>query len=235
MNFLKFGIVCIACFWAGHALGNPPTDGVTKDWAQHERYALINRNLTQAPDVVFMGNSITDSWYASRPDFFMSHNFAGRGISGQVTSQMLCRFKSDVIDLHPKAVVICGGVNDIVGNNGDIDIPYIVDNVASMVDLARINGIIPIVGMALPTNYASWKPDLENLAGMIKSYNEQLSQMCAEKGVAMVDYYTPLVDGEGGIIAEYSNDRLHPNSLGYETVMEPLVLEAINKVLSLQE
>lgn len=168
---LKFGIVGMACFIAVHAFGSSQTDSVTKDWAQHERYASINQSITQSPDVVFMGNSITDGWYRFRPDFFTSHNFAGRGISGQVTSQMLCRFKSDVIDLHPKAVVICGGVNDLVGNNGAIDIPYIVDNIASMVDLARFNGIIPIVGTALPSNYAFWKPDFENLAGLIKSYN----------------------------------------------------------------
>lgn len=216
------------------AFGKEPDNNASKDWAQHERYAEANKALTQAPDVVFMGNSITDSWYNFRPEFFISHNFAGRGISGQVTSQMLCRFKADVIDLHPKAVVICGGVNDIVGNNGYIDISYIVDNVASMIDLAQSNGIISIVGTALPTNYAFWKPDFKNLGELIKTYNAQLAKLCAEKGVAMIDYYTPMADAEGGLRDEYSLDRLHPNTRGYEAVMEPLALNAIANALSPQ-
>lgn len=224
-------LVCAVGLAAPLAFGSNPENNSKKDWAQHERYADANKALTQAPDVVFMGNSITDSWFNFRPEFFTSHNFVGRGISGQVTSQMLCRFKADVIDLHPKAVVICGGVNDIVGNNGYIDIPYIVDNVASMIDLAQSNGIIPIVGTALPTNYAFWKPDFKNLGELIKTYNEQLTKLCAEKGVTMIDYYTPMADEDGGIKDEYGLDRLHPNTHGYEAVMEPLALEAIAKVL----
>lgn len=227
-----FGIVYALCLAMPLAFGSESDNKVSKDWAQHERYAEANKELAQTPEVVFIGNSITDSWYNFRPEFFTSHNFAGRGISGQVTSQMLCRFKADVIDLHPKAVVICGGVNDIVGNNGYIDIPYIVDNVASMIDLAQSNGIIPIVGTALPTNYAFWKPDFKNLGELIKSYNEQLTELCAEKGVAMIDYYTPMADAEGGLKNEYSLDRLHPNTHGYEAIMEPLALEAIAKALS---
>lgn len=227
-------LVCAVSLMAHLAFGKEPDNNASKDWAQHERYAEANKALTQAPDVVFMGNSITDSWYNFRPEFFISHNFAGRGISGQVTSQMLCRFKADVIDLHPKAVVICGGVNDIVGNNGYIDIPYIVDNVASMIDLAQSNGIIPIVGTALPTNYAFWKPDFKNLGELIKTYNAQLAKLCAEKGVAMIDYYTPMADAEGGLRDEYSLDRLHPNTRGYEAVMEPLALNAIANALSPQ-
>lgn len=225
-------LLCTVCLTAIFASGSQTNDNATKDWAQHERYAEANKSLTQAPDVVFMGNSITDSWFNFHPEFFTSHNFAGRGISGQVTSQMLCRFKADVIDLHPKAVVICGGVNDIVGNNGSIDLPYIVDNVVSMIDLARSHDIIPIVATALPTNYAFWKPDFKNLGELIKSYNEQLLKMCHDKGVTMIDYYTPMVDAEGGLAEEYSLDRLHPNTHGYEAVMEPVALETINKVLS---
>lgn len=232
LMLLKSVITCMACICAGLAFATEPADSIKQDWAQHNRYAAANSTITRAPDVVFIGNSITDGWYTFRPEFFTAHNFAGRGIAGQVTAQMLCRFKADVIDLHPRVVVICGGVNDLVGNNGNIDIPYIVDNIASMVDLARAYGIIPIVGTALPSNYAFWKPEFEGLAELIKTYNAALTRMCAERDVTVVDYYTPMATPDGGIIDEYSLDRLHPNARGYEVVMEPLVLEAINKVLS---
>ena len=79
----------------------------TKDWAQFERYESKNKALVERPDVVFMGNSITDCWEDTVPAFFADNNFVGRGISGQVSSQMLVRFQEDVINLHPKVVVIC--------------------------------------------------------------------------------------------------------------------------------
>ena len=91
-----------------------------KDWAQFGRYAEANAKLASAPDVVFMGNSITDNWARMDPDFFTKNNFAGRGISGQTSSEMLVRFRRDVIDLHPKAVVILSGTNDVAQNNGYI-------------------------------------------------------------------------------------------------------------------
>ena len=103
------------------------------DWANHPRYAAANAALTEAPEVVFMGNSITDGWDDNHLEFFTDNNFACRGISGQVTGQMLCRFYSDVVDLKPKAVVILAGVNDIAGNQGPMDDRHIADNIFSMV------------------------------------------------------------------------------------------------------
>ena len=90
-----------------------------RDWANYGHYATANAQLTAPPAVVFMGNSITAGWYKTHPEFFTANNFACRGIGGQVSSQMLCRFRADVINLHPQAVVILAGTNDIAQNNGD--------------------------------------------------------------------------------------------------------------------
>ena len=110
--------------------------GQQRDWANYGRYAEANAALTTAPAVVFMGNSITDGWDNAHPEFFTDNNFACRGIGGQVTSQMLCRFRADVIALRPKAVVILAGTNDIAGNNGPIECEHIVENIVSMAELA---------------------------------------------------------------------------------------------------
>lgn len=209
----------------------------TVDWAKHNRYAQANDSLTKAPDAVFIGNSITDFWYRLRPQFFESHNFACRGISGQVTAQMLCRFKADVIDLYPKVVVISGGINDLVGNNGPIDIPHIVDNIESMVDLALAHGIIPIVATPLPTNYASWKPQLQDLAQLVADFNQALTGMCRTRSVAIIDYYTPLLAGPsdpGAINPLYSDDRLHPNAQAYARILEPAALAILTPLLSIE-
>lgn len=201
---------------------------LTPDWAGHERYAEANASLAEAPAVVFMGNSITDGWDDAHPEFFTDNNFACRGISGQVTAQMLCRFKADVIDLKPRAVVILGGVNDICGNNGATAMRYILDNMASMIDLARSAGIVPLVATPTPTDYAFWRPELKGLGKAVVEYRDALARLCAEKGVDYIDYYSALDDGRGEIDSRYSDDRLHPNRAGYD-VMEPIVLAALAK------
>ena len=117
----------------------------TKDWAQFERYESKNDSIITPPAVVFMGNSITDCWADTVPAFFTDNNFVGRGISGQVSSQMLVRFQEDVINLHPKVVVICCGTNDIAQNNGYISLEHILQNIKSMCELARANKIKPVV------------------------------------------------------------------------------------------
>ena len=115
--------------------------GQQRDWANYGRYAGTNASLTTAPAVVFMGNSITEGWGRNRPEFFAENNFACRGISGQVSAQMLCRFRADAINLRPKAVVILAGTNDIAGNNGPIENEHIAENIVSMAELALAAGI----------------------------------------------------------------------------------------------
>ena len=88
-----------------------------QDWANLERFQKENA-LLMDPDptedrIVFMGNSITEGWKNSRPEFFEGKSYINRGISGQTTPQMLLRFRQDVIDLKPSAVVILAGINDI--------------------------------------------------------------------------------------------------------------------------
>lgn len=102
------------------------------DWAQYGRYELQNAVLDRPVEVVFMGNSITDSWIRVDPDFFEQNGFLDRGISGQTTVQMLARFRSDVIDLKPQVVVILAGINDIARNNGPIELENVFGNIVSM-------------------------------------------------------------------------------------------------------
>ena len=94
-----------------------------KDWPELARYHDANAQAV-APGrnelrVVFMGDSITDSWDNPKyGGFFPGKPYIDRGISGQTTPQMLIRFRADVIALKPKVVVILAGTNDIAGNTG---------------------------------------------------------------------------------------------------------------------
>ena len=196
------------------------------DWANHPRYAANNAALTQNPEVVFMGNSITDGWDDNHLEFFTDNNFACRGISGQVTGQMLCRFYSDVVDLKPKAVVILAGINDIAGNQGPMDDQHIAENIFSMAEIAKQNGIRPLITSCLPCDTIPWNANVVNTATHVVNLNTMLKDYADANGITYVDYYTALTTPDGALNPAYTNDRLHPNRAGYD-VMEPIVLAAL--------
>ena len=201
----------------------------TKDWAQFGRYESLNKSLTTRPDVVFIGNSITDCWADTVPAFFADNNFVGRGISGQVSSQMLVRFQEDVINLHPKIVVICCGTNDIAQNNGYISLEHILMNIKSMCELARANKIKPIVCSALPAKGFKWRPELKPANDIIR-LNEMIKAYANENKIPYVDYHSALKDEENGLPRKYSKDGVHPNAQGY-AAMESVILPILKKYL----
>ena len=181
-------------------------------------------------DIVFLGNSITDGWDNAHPEFFTANNFACRGIGGQVTGQMLCRFRADVINLHPQAVVILAGTNDLAQNTGYISLEHILDNIQSMAELARANGIRPVLCSVLPAGDFPWRPGLEpaqkivRLNAMIRAYAER-------EGIPYVDYHTPMAAADGSMIAEYTYDGVHPTEAGY-LVMERILPPVVERALS---
>lgn len=199
------------------------------DWAQFYRYEGKNDSLTTRPDVVFMGNSITDCWADTVPAFFAENNFVGRGISGQVSSQMLVRFQEDVINLQPKVVVICCGTNDIAQNNGYMSLEHILHNIKSMCQLARANKIKPVVCSTLPAKGFKWRPEMRPANDILK-LNEMIKAYAKENKIPYVDYHSALKDEENGLPKKYSKDGVHPNAQGY-AVMESVILPILKKVL----
>src|SRR5688572_10616470 len=129
-------------------------DARLRDWANLARYREANRSLPPAQGirVVFMGDSITDGWPERVPEFFTGKGYIGPGISRQAASQMLVRFRSDVIDLKPQVVVILAGTNDIAGNTGPMSDTEIEGNLASMAQLARANGIEVVLASITPVS-----------------------------------------------------------------------------------
>ena len=199
------------------------------DWANFGRFEKENAALADHPKVVLMGNSITEGWIAKRPDFFTENGYASRAISGQTTSQMLVRFRADVIDLHPQVVVICGGTNDIAQNNGYISLPHIFGNIVSMVELARANGIAPILCSLLPARDFGWHKGLEPAPKIIE-LNRMIRAYAAQEKIPYVDYHTPMAEPDGGMIAAYTGDGVHPTEAGYD-VMEAIVQPVIGAAL----
>lgn len=205
------------------------------DWPQLKRYRADNAMLPAVTPgeqrVVFYGDSITDSW-GRRPEtgeFFIGKPYVNRGISGQTTPQMLIRFRQDVVDLHPAAVVILGGTNDIAGNSGPITPEMTEDNIRSMVDLAKANGIRVILASITPVADYPWRKGLEP-AGKIRALNAWMQGFCTNHSVTYLDYWTPMADANGGMKEGLSFDGVHPNGQGY-AIMAPLAQAAIDRTI----
>lgn len=197
------------------------------DWAQFGRYAEANKSVETPTRVVFMGNSITDGWWNTDSLFFQNNRYIGRGIGGQTTAQMLVRFRADVIDLQPKAVVILAGTNDIAQNNGYIAPENILGNIISMAELAKANNIDVVLCSILPAYEYGWRKGLEP-ANKIIALNKMIKEYADRHNLTYVDYHSALKDARNGLPEKYSKDGVHPTMEGYK-IMERLISEALEK------
>lgn len=204
------------------------------NYAQLNRYKAANEKLpTPKPDenrVVFLGNSITDSWAVVDSTFFAGNDFIGRGISGQTSSQLLLRFRQDVINLKPKAVVIHIGVNDVAENTGPFDPDFTINNIQSMVELAKINGIKVILTTVLPTTKFEWNRKLGDPSAKIIDLNNRIKRLAEKENISCVDYYSGLKNDKNVMDKDIASDGVHPTLKGYE-MMKAMILPAIQEIL----
>ncbi len=208
----------------------------TDDYGELKRYREANAALG-APKagenrVVFFGDSITDMWKLE--DSFPGKPYINRGIGGQTTPQMLVRFRQDVIDLHPKAVVILAGTNDIAGNTGPMRNEDIEANYASFAELARTHGIRVVYSSVLPVhNYTEQSKDFfaQRPPARILELNAWLKDNCAKNDIVYLDYFSAMVDDKGLMKKDLADDGLHPNAAGFK-LMAPLAEAAIERALS---
>jgi len=207
------------------------------DYGQLARYREANAALNPPKPgedrVVFFGDSITDIWHLD--EYFPGKPYINRGIGGQTTPQMLVRFRQDVINLHPKVVVILAGTNDIAGNTGPMRLEDIEADYASLADLARVNNIKVIYSSVLPVhNYTEKSKDFfaQRSTEKILALNSWLKGYCAaaSNGCTYLDYFSALVDDKGLMKKDLADDGLHPNAAGYK-IMAPLAEARIEKAL----
>ncbi len=215
---------------------------ILHDWPNLARYAEANATLA-APSkfelrVVFMGDSITDAWISPEfGGFFPGKPYVDRGISGQTTPQMLIRFRPDVIALQPKVVVILAGTNDIAGNTGPMTVEQIEASLVSMAELAKMNKIRVVLASVLPvSNYGHDRQGnpldmrINRPPEKIVQLNAWIKKYAEVNGHTYLDYFSAMVDPQGLLQQDLSEDGLHPNAKGY-AVMSPLAEQAIRVAL----
>ena len=247
----------LSIFMAGNLVAQQPAPGATSspetvetlrqrieamerrlmDWPQFGRYREANSKVAPLASgeerVVFLGDSITDSWKLD--EYFQGKPYINRGISGQTTPQMLLRMRPDVIAHSPKAMVILAGTNDIAGNTGPMTTEMIQQNYASIAELAKANGIAVIFASVLPVHdYGPRPASTRRSPELILKLNEWLSRYCRTNNLVYLDYFSSMVDEKGWLRAELANDGLHPNAQGYR-IMAPLAEASIQQALKSQK
>jgi len=200
------------------------------DWAGLTRYGSEDTEI-RAPKpgegrVVFLGGQITEQWR----DFFPGKPYLNRGIANQTTPQMLVRFRQDVIELQPKVVVIEGGSNDLAGATGPATEGTIGENLMSMVELAKANGIRVVLASVTPVCDCFQKQTGLRPQGKIIGLNGWIKGYAARSGSVYLDYYGALADGRN-FRKELTADGVLPNAAGYR-VMAPLAEKAIAEALA---
>jgi lysophospholipase L1-like esterase len=203
-----------------------------------KRYADENARLGppsgNSPRVVFLGDSLTDGWHLT--EYFSGRDFVNRGISGQITGEMLGRMTADVIDLKPAAVLVLAGTNDIARG---VPVGTIKNNLTMIADLADFHRIRPVFASVLPVSdyHKNVNPRFEMTRrrppATILTLNHWLQQFCAQHGYVYADYFSSLVDSAGYLQSDLADDGLHPNGKGYR-LMAPIALNAVDRAVSQQ-
>lgn len=219
MKFLSIAVILFSAAVSG------------QDFANYAKYEKQNQEVIAgkiAPNSIFMGDSITEGWVSKDPDFFKKNNFVGRGISGQVTSQMLLRFREDVIRLKPERVIILGGTNDIAENQGPISLDKVFGNIVSMAELAKANGIKVILCSVLPAYDFGWRKDMHP-ADKVIALNKMIEAYAKKHNIPYVDYHSQMKDSRNGLDKIYTEDEIHPTEKGYEK-MEGILMKKLSKI-----
>lgn len=206
-----------------------------RDWGGLIHYGSENSELRPPAAgenrIVFLGDQVTELGSRANANFFSERSWLNRGIAGQTTDQMLIRFRQDVIDLHPQAVVILAGVNDIAGLHGAATEEMILDNLMSMAELARANGIRVVLASLTPVCDCFTKGTTrQRWQERINEVNELLQKYCARSGAVFLNYFPAMADGDN-LRKELTSDGVLPNETGYR-VMAPLAGKAIAEALA---
>jgi lysophospholipase L1-like esterase len=205
-----------------------------QNWGGLIRYGSVNTEIPPPKPgenrVIFLGDDVTDFWGQGEEKFFPGKAYFNRGIARQTTPQMLVRFRQDVVKLHPKVVVIQGGMNDIAAFTGPGTQGMIVENIESMVDIAKANGIAVVLASLPPICDCGTSQTALRPRGKILGLNDWIEEYADKTGSIYLNYYGPLTEGREFNRA-LTKDGLLPNDAGYR-VMAPLAEAAIAKALA---
>ncbi len=194
---------------------------VVDEFSQRNVYEGANRDLVSdsvVPGrVVFIGTQVTMTWDLAR--WFPLYQAINRGVEGQRVAGLVLRFRPDVIDLAPEAVVIEISSYNFRSNNTPGEI---LDYVASMADMARANGIKPILTTVFPptSTYEVFEQPDYIVKDTVALYNRLLTDFAAANNYTLVDLCGAVVGPDGYLDPSLAASRVDLNDVGYRRISE---------------
>lgn len=184
--------------------------------------------------VVFFGSSSVDMWNLSSD--FPKIVFLNRGIGGENSRQMALRFRQDVVNLKPKAVIIfLGSCNDFWPHN-KMTTAETKSNLIKFARLAQGANIKLAVGAVSPVN--DYIPGKNLLAShpldQVMALNEWIKAFCTQNGFDFIDFYSAVADSSGKLDKALTDDGMHCNAAGYAR-WKPLVDQALKDLAVVSE
>jgi lysophospholipase L1-like esterase len=232
VKFKLLAIFSVQTFFTILSAQGPTTsDNMKKSipfFAAMDRYENANQRASKVK-VVLIGDSITEGWWKQDSTFFKDQNYVGRGISGQTSPQLLVRFRQDVINLKPKAVVIHIGTNDIAQNTGPYLQKYTLQHIQSMIDLAKMNEIKVFLASVLPATQFKWRPEVGDQSSTIVALNEAIKELAVSNKLTYIDYHSAMKNSQNGMDPSIAPDGVHPNKEGFE-IMKGVLTKALGKI-----
>ncbi len=228
MKFKFLSIIFLLNFSLSLISQSPSTTKPMPFFAAIDRYESANQRAKKVK-VVLIGDSITEGWWRQDSTFFINQNYVGRGISGQTSPQLLVRFRQDVINLKPKAVVIHIGTNDIAQNTGPYLQKYTLQHIQSMIDLAKANKIQVFLASVLPATQFKWRPEVGDQSSTIVALNEAIKDLAVKNKATYIDYHSAVKNSQNGMDPSIAPDGVHPNKEGFE-IMKAVLTKALAKI-----
>ena len=180
--------------------------------------------IEKTENIVFFGDSITELYPIE--DIYGNLPVVRSGVSGFKTQDLLDRMDSMLYHYNPTKVILLIGINDFMPDKSEENQQYIIKNIKKII--SEIKKHRPKAKVYLesiyPINYKMWKQSSEESDNeTIKHLNEQLLEYAKKNDVVFINMFDELIDEEGKLNEKYTNDGLHPNTMGYAKITRVLV------------
>ncbi len=181
-------------------------------WMVDNRKYFWTQRENDRGAVVFVGDSLTGNWKTLAATF-PALKVANRGVGGDTSRGILFRFQEDVLDLNPRAVVICAGSNDLSAHGNPADAE---ENLAAMIAQARKR--YPSMPIVLCTSAPSDNPKAPTKSGAQADLHTRILNLGAGKEhLELLDLFTALGGADGKPVPEFfTEDKQHLAEPGYE-------------------
>lgn len=184
-------------------------------------------------DVLFVGDSLTRCWSREGREVWASHfaplHAANIGISGDCTQHVLWRLQNGELEnIHPKAIVVLIGTNNISAGDSPADIAQAVGAIVGEIRHRLPEARILLLGV-LPRRELANHPDRES----VRSVNRLLSRLQDGDHVTYLDLGNKLLQPDGSMTKEVTKDFTHLTAKGYEIfagAIQPVVESLLRKL-----